>query len=179
MATTTLSDTQLVILSHGSQQTDGRVLPLPVSVRKGAATRALNTLLRRNLIEEVPATACDTEWRRDEEDVPLTLKITDAGLAAIGLKPVQGEQAEERPSDQITTPAASGPEAFRKGTKGAAIVQLLGRKNGATIADLMEESGWQAHSVRGFMSGTLKRKHGLSVQSEKVEGGVRRYRIPA
>lgn len=181
MAITRLSDTHLVILSHASRQSEGRLLPLPETAGKGrgAKTRTLKSLLRRKLIEEVPATAGDTEWRRDEDDVPLTLKITDAGLAAIGIEPKADQPAgEDRPQD-ASIPAEDGSKVFRKETKGAAIVRLLGRKSGASIADLMDASGWQAHSVRGFLSGTLKKKHGLIVESEKAEGGIRRYRIPA
>ena len=64
-----------------------------------------------------------------------------------------------------------------QGTKGAALVQLLQRETGADLAELMDASGWQQHSVRGFLSGTLKKKHGLVVDSEQQEGLPRRYRI--
>jgi hypothetical protein len=61
--------------------------------------------------------------------------------------------------------------------KAAQIVSLLQRQNGASIAELMKATGWQAHSVRGFISGTLKRKHGLAVSSTVEEGKDRRYAI--
>ncbi len=61
-------------------------------------------------------------------------------------------------------------------TKTEQIVGLLGRTDGASIAELMKVTGWQAHSVRGFMSGHLK-KHGRSVQSDMDENGTRRYRL--
>ena len=51
---------------------------------------------------------------------------------------------------------------------------MLMRKNGASIAEMMEASGWQQHSVRGAMAGALK-KRGLTITSEKL-GGTRRYR---
>lgn len=57
-----------------------------------------------------------------------------------------------------------------------ALVVLLRRPNGATIADLCKETGWQAHSVRGALSGTIKKKLALQLQSEKMEAG-RVYRI--
>ena len=62
-------------------------------------------------------------------------------------------------------------------TKSEKIIQLLKRPSGTTIAELQKATGWQAHSVRGFLSGTLKKQMGLNVISEKVEGGERRYRI--
>ncbi len=57
------------------------------------------------------------------------------------------------------------------------IIKALERKRGASILELSELTGWQPHSVRGFISGTLRRKHGLSVVREVGKNGVSRYRI--
>ncbi|WP_211226460.1 DUF3489 domain-containing protein [Brevundimonas aveniformis] len=57
-----------------------------------------------------------------------------------------------------------------------AVVELMRRAEGATVQQMSEATGWQAHSVRGAMSGALKRKHGLTITSEKGEAG-RVYRI--
>ncbi len=65
----------------------------------------------------------------------------------------------------------------RPATKSEKIIQLLKRRSGATIAELQKATGWQAHSVRGFISGTLKKRMELNVISEKAEDGPRRYRI--
>ena len=65
----------------------------------------------------------------------------------------------------------------RPGTKTAALIELLNRKEGATIGDLTKATKWQPHSVRGAISGTLKKKLGLTVTSEKIEGRGRVYRI--
>ncbi len=62
-------------------------------------------------------------------------------------------------------------------TKTDKVIKLLRRKNGATIADLQKATGWQAHSVRGFLSGTLKKRMRLAVTSEADAKGIRRYRI--
>lgn len=61
--------------------------------------------------------------------------------------------------------------------KSKQIVGLLSRAEGATIGELMKVTGWQAHSVRGFLAGALKKRQGLLVRSEKDGAGVRRYRI--
>jgi len=66
---------------------------------------------------------------------------------------------------------------LREGSKGAVVVDLLKRKQGATVAELTKATGWQAHSVRGFLSGALKKKHGIAVASDKDGNGERRYRI--
>jgi hypothetical protein len=73
-------------------------------------------------------------------------------------------------------PAPSGPKQPPKAdSKKETILALLRRRNGAAIADLAEASGWQAHSVRGFLSGTVKTKLGLPLDSGKPDGAGRRY----
>jgi hypothetical protein len=73
-------------------------------------------------------------------------------------------------------PAATTPSA-RPGTKAAAMIGLLNAKKGATISEMMEATGWQAHSVRGFLAGSLRKRHGLAAASERSEGEPRRYRL--
>jgi hypothetical protein len=70
---------------------------------------------------------------------------------------------------------ASSAEA-REASKKAEVLALLQRKNGATLSEIMDKMGWQRHTVRGFMAGTLK-KAGYAVESFKPEGGERTYRI--
>jgi hypothetical protein len=67
--------------------------------------------------------------------------------------------------------------AARAGTKSAKILALIGRTGGATLAAIMKATGWQAHSVRGFLSGTVGSKMGLSVSSVKGEHGGRTYSV--
>ena len=62
-------------------------------------------------------------------------------------------------------------------SKGQQVVKLLARATGASIEDLMKATGWQQHSVRGFLSGTVKKKLGHELISEPDKYGVRRYRI--
>ncbi len=62
-------------------------------------------------------------------------------------------------------------------SKSAQIIALLKRPNGASIPELVKATSWQAHSVRGYLSGTLKTKRGLLVTSEQTEGKDRRYKI--
>lgn len=72
-----------------------------------------------------------------------------------------------RKKAQAKRPAAS---------KGDRIFTLLRRAEGASLEDMMKATGWQQHSLRGFMSGTLAKRKGLRVASEKLDG-ERRYRI--
>jgi hypothetical protein len=62
-------------------------------------------------------------------------------------------------------------------TKADKLLKLVKSKRGATIDQMQEASGWQAHSVRGFLSGTVKKRMGLALASETDKQGVRRYRI--
>ena len=63
-------------------------------------------------------------------------------------------------------------------TKSDQVITLLGRPFGASIAEMMKPTGWQTHSVRGFLAGTLKKK-GYKVTSGVGNDGVRRYRLDA
>ena len=81
---------------------------------------------------------------------------------------------EAKPKDDAT-----GPKGAREGSKKAIVLDMLHRTEGATLADIMTATGWQAHSVRGFISGALTKKMGLAVESLKTPEGARAYRIKA
>jgi hypothetical protein len=65
----------------------------------------------------------------------------------------------------------------REGSKTETILALLKRSGGATLKEIIKATGWQPHSVRGFISGTLGKKMGLTVNSTKGEDGERTYNI--
>jgi hypothetical protein len=99
---------------------------------------------------------------------PKTAKKTTTTKAAKPKK-VAGPAAKPEPAKE------SG--AFRPGSKGAKVLELISRSKGASLPELMKATGWQAHSVRGFISGTLGTKMGLKVQSAKREDGERVYSL--
>jgi Protein of unknown function (DUF3489) len=66
---------------------------------------------------------------------------------------------------------------LRPDSKGAKVLELIGRPKGAVVIELVKATGWQAHSIRGFISGTLGTKMGLTVTSAKREDGERAYSI--
>jgi hypothetical protein len=70
------------------------------------------------------------------------------------------------------------PAGVRGGSKTAQVIEMLQRKNGATLEEIMDKMGWQKHTVRGFMAGAMK-KAGYTVESFKPDGGERTYRLPA
>lgn len=67
----------------------------------------------------------------------------------------------------------------RATSKQAEVLGLLRRPQGSTIATITKATGWQQHSVRGFFAGIVRKKFGLTLQSEKPNGGDRIYRIIA
>ena len=82
---------------------------------------------------------------------------------------------QTKAANQTTEGDAAKPA--REGSKKAIVLALLCRPEGATLADIQAATSWQAHSVRGFLSGALGKKMGLTVESFKTPDGVRSYRI--
>jgi hypothetical protein len=76
---------------------------------------------------------------------------------------------------QTTTGDAAKPA--REGSKKAIVLDMLKRPDGATLQEIMSVTGWMAHSVRGFLSGALGKKMGLTIESIKTPDGARSYRL--
>lgn len=193
---TKLSDAQLAILSAAAQRSDGSLLPLPESVApKG---RALNRVMveilcKRKLAEERPAIKGAPEWRRSEDGEPLGLFITKDGMIALGTEdagPERASQAAASVPRELKTRAATtrrkagraAPERPKRRqtpsqSKQEVVIQMLRRQSGVRIEDIIAKTGWQAHSVRGFFSGLVKKKLRLPLVSDVGKDGVRRYHI--
>jgi hypothetical protein len=99
---------------------------------------------------------------------PVVKRKTTTNPKAGPVAPVQSApEATERP-----TVAAAPAREYKKDT----VLNLLQRENGATLDELMTSTGWQAHSVRGFISGTLRKKHGLNIERVKRNDAGTAYR---
>jgi len=220
---TKVSDTQSIILSAAAQRADGNVLPLPGSLRGGAASKVVAAMLARGLIREhiidsprKADAAMNTIWRNlpEPDGRGVLLFITAAGAEAIGIEPETVPYAFNGGTNSAGEPAAGAPTGAdtgadtapgdapakrrgrprkaaptsahgapapktRSGTKQEQLIAMLRRKEGATIAQIVAATGWQPHTVRGAFAGALKKKLGLTVTSEKAEGGERVYRVTA
>ena len=130
----------------------------------------------------------------------MTTTITEengsAQASATSAKPKTAKKARVAPhrarvapakakSGKKASPAKKAPKGRKKptgardGSKTARVLDLLRRKDGATLKELVKATGWQPHSVRGFLSGTVGKKMGLAVTSTKGEDGERSYSVKA
>ena len=288
---TKLSDTQRVILSKAAQH-DGLLATPPTKLLAAARQAVLRSMIGKGLLEEVPAPreAIALGWRQDEDGAWIALRITAAGLAAIGVEPEAATAIENdsaAPSDEVHVPDGPGAEetatsptapqgdslaAFRPappsdsgdapegpqrppvsqrgpigraaalrmaaatvltawdaperdgldeavatlrtalaaspraeraarplrdpaaprqprtGTKQEAVLALLCRAEGATIAQVIEATGWQPHTVRGFLAGlkrrgikveVLERVRQVGPDKQGAKGSYSIYRIAA
>ena len=141
-------------------------------------------------------------WRNDAEGHAIPPHITDAGLAALGIEDAStdaaaaGEAAEpqvaelqvaepdaalladvETAEEGFTTPEPAAPRRSRPDSKQARLIDMLRSPEGVTIAEVAAALDWHPHTVRGAIARALKKKLGLEVTSEKVEGRGRVYRI--
>jgi hypothetical protein len=196
-----LSDTHLIILANAAKHDDRSVLPLPKKRKLDSHTAAaiIKSLINKKLIVEQAASRDAVKWRDGEDGNPIMLAITDAGLRAIKIEPsgeakavtatnrkrllpdtektAKSTSRKHRRARQSGGDAAASVDVSRPGTKQAKLISLLRRAAGASIGEMIEATGWQAHSVRGVMSGALKKKLGLAIESETRANRGRVYRI--
>ena len=169
-----LSDAQAVILSAACAREDGAVFPVTTGLKGGAVGNVCKSLLKHGLIEEIPATDLNTVYRHDEERGPVTLRATPLAYSTLGITDAPDTQGEEQPEPE----AAPQPVRRRSGTKQEALIAMLSAEGGATIDEIVAALQWQPHTARGAMSGALKKKLGLIITSEKIEGRGRVYSLP-
>ena len=182
-----LTDTQTIVLSRATTRPGNLAMPLPEGLHGAAAKMAVNRMITNGWLEEVDADTRKGEplWRETGDGHGTTLIATEAGLEAIGIEPVaasavaSARKGKPQP-DPVRMPDDTGtakPVAIRAGTKQAQIIALLQRPEGASIAEIVEATGWLAHSARGLISGGLKKKLGLQITSVKEQGRGSVYRI--
>jgi hypothetical protein len=191
MTTIQLTHTQNQVLQYALDHNDGQVVWFPESVKGGARKKVLDGLFNRALV----TTDGGTHWYVAAEGYdalgrPRPTVASIAPLAPLVAYPemeatVAQHEAQWANEAQASAPAAPAtdlsPEPVkvrtRENSKQATVVQMLKRPGGTTIAQICEATGWQAHTVRGTFAGAFKKKLGLTIESDKVQGGERVYRI--
>jgi hypothetical protein len=166
-----LTKTQSLILTKGAQRADNVAMPLPEGLHGAAATKVVGMMIDRGWLEEVDADLRkgDPLWRETGDGHGTTLVVTDAGLLAVGIEPVVVKTMAAVRQHAALASAPKTPT-MRAGTKQAQIIALLQRPEGASIKEIVEVTGWLPHSIRGLISGALKKKLGLPITSEKQDG---------
>jgi len=183
-----LTDAQRVVLAAAAARDSGLVLPLPKSLGTNRGTHGivLTSLLTRALLVERAVRSGEEIWRETEGQTRTTLVISPEGVRAIGVDvdiPEAGsdrDNAEPALASGGSSPAehrADNHKVPKPDSKLGVLVALLRRPTGASITELADATSWQAHSVRGAISGNLKKKLNLTVVSDLVEGRGRVYRI--
>lgn len=158
-----LTDTQTTVLAAAAARTNGAIMPLPPHLRGGAIAKVCDALIAKGVAVAVDA---------GEMNGPV---ISDAGRQVLGLltKPpsIDEDVSTAEPSKKHRTP--------RTNTKQAQLIAMLKAPEGASVDEIVTAFGWQAHTVRGAIAGALKKKLGLQIGSEAVEGRGRGrvYRI--
>ncbi len=156
-----LTDTQTAILKAAAGRSDGNIEPLPPNLRGGARAKVIGGLLDRGLIAESEGSHL----------------LTDAGYAAVGKRRPIPKDVRKMDAPDALTRSEPIPRTLRPGTKLASVIDAMRHPGGATIAQMMTDTGWQAHTVRGAISGMIRKRLGFEVVTEKGADGQRSYRI--
>jgi hypothetical protein len=162
---TELTPAQHAILAHAIHNTDGKIIWFPDNIKGGARKKMLEGLFNRALI-----TSLGSDWF-----------IAAEGYDALGVPrpgPITAEALDEIiKSAEVGDKSQTPVRRTRDNSKQATVISMLKRPEGATIAQICEATGWQQRTVRGTFAGAFKKKLGLSITSEKPEGGERIYSI--
>lgn len=156
-----LTDTQIAVLKAAVGRPNGNIEPLPPTLRGRARTKVIDGLLARGLVAESEGSH----------------RLTDAGYAAVGKRSPAPKDVQKMDSPDALQKLGATSRTIRPDTKLAAIIEAMRHPGGATIAQIMAVTGWQAHTVRGAISGMVRKRLGFEVVTEKGANGQRGYRI--
>ena len=192
MTTTQLTPAQHAILAKAINTSGGKIDWFPDNIKGGARKKVLDGMFNRALITPdgegwcVAAEGYDAlGMKRPHVNAEHTSKF-EAKLDAI-IANAEAAQDDTADADAELESAVAQAEASfktpvkaprtRDNSKQAEVIRMLQRPEGATIGQICTATGWQAHTVRGTFAGAFKKKLGLTITSDKTEGGERVYRI--
>ncbi|WP_410923939.1 DUF3489 domain-containing protein [Pseudomonas aeruginosa] len=175
MTTTNLTPAQHAILAKAINTSAGKIDWFPDNIKGGARKKVLDGMFNRALI-----TTDGTDWfvaaegydamgrQRPAPATPAAAPIEADPEIEAAVTAAEATWAQERPTEKPRT---------RENSKQADVIRMLKRPEGATVRQICEATGWQAHTVRGTFAGALKKKLGLTIVSDKPQGGERVYRL--
>ena len=174
----TLNDTQTAVLTHAIDHTQGKVEWFPDTIKGGARKKVIEGLFTRAMIignngDWIVTDAAYEALGRPRPDQVAAETATPAGKRATKA----ARKAKAAPKTEASGEGEQAAPRTRENSKQAQVIAMLKRPEGATIAQICEATNWQAHTVRGTFAGAFKKKLGLTVTSDKAEGGARVYRI--
>ena len=171
-----LNPTQTAVLTHAIDHTQGKIEWFPENIKGGARQKVIEALFTRALI-----IGHDGDWIVTAEAyTALGRPHPEAPAPEKAIKPARKttRKAAKKTMDAVASGDGETPAPrTRENSKQAQVIAMLKRPEGATIQQVCAATGWQAHTVRGTFAGAFKKKLGLTVTSDKAEGGVRVYRI--
>jgi hypothetical protein len=173
-----LTDIQAILLTLGAQREDGSLLPPPDTLqnKNSPVNKAIGQLIKRELASELEVTNPAKVWREDG-DLRFGAIITEAGKQAIGVAEqpephAAGDSQAPEHDANGEAPAVESQTAPRPASKQGKVLQMLERKEGASLDELVEATGWLPHTTRAALTGI--RKRGVTLDKSKVDG-VTRY----
>ena len=181
MATIQLTPAQHAILTYAIEHTGGKIEWFPDNIKGGARTKVLEALFNKALI-----TRDSTDWFVAAEGydalgrarpTPATIHPDPEVEAAVSAAEANWTQEKQNAAKRLLKVGVEGKPRTRDNSKQATVIQMLQRPEGATISQICQATGWQAHTVRGTFAGAFKKKLGLNLTSDKADGGERIYRI--
>ncbi len=178
----TLSNTQYDILEHAIDHHGGQIVWFPDNVKGGARQKVIQGLFNKALITRdgqdnyfVAAEGYVALGR--DVPAPATTHPDPEVEAAVSASEANWAREKQAAAQQLLKVGVEGKPRTRENSKQATVIQMLQRPEGATINQICEATGWQAHTVRGTFAGAFKKKLGLNLTSDKADGGERTYRI--
>jgi hypothetical protein len=173
-----LNPTQIAVLTHASDHTQGRIEWFPSNIKGGARQKVIEALFKRAMI-----IGGDGDWHVTGEGYDALGRPRPGPTTAIEAKapvgknaPKAARKADTAPNNATTGDGEPAAPRSRENSKQAQVIAMLKRPEGATIPQICERTGWQAHTVRGTFAGAFKKKLGLTITSAKGEDGLRVYR---
>jgi hypothetical protein len=192
MTTTNLTPAQHAILAKAINTSGGKIDWFPDNIKGGARKKVLDGLFNRALITPdgegwcVAAEGYDALGMKRPHVNAKHVSKFEAKLDAI-IANAEAAQDDTADADAELEAAVAQAEASfktpvkaprtRDNSKQAEVIRMLQRPEGATIGQICTATGWQAHTVRGTFAGAFKKKLGLTIVSDKPQGGERVYRI--